>query len=58
MDDTHATSITSHSLTGIPKNTTMVGLPERVARPLINERDFVVKEKAIESVKKCLEFEG
>ncbi len=33
---------------GVPKETTFVGLTETAARPLIIEKDIVIKEKAIE----------
>lgn len=40
---------------GIPKETTLVGLTERAARPLLAEKDPIVRDKVIESVKKDLE---
>jgi hypothetical protein len=39
----------------VAKETTMVGLTERAARPLIQEQNPIIREKVIESVKKCLE---
>lgn len=39
----------------ISKETTNVGLSEGAARPLMREKDPIIKEKAIESVKKSLE---
>lgn len=40
---------------GIDRFSTFVGLPESVARPLLTEKNANVREKAIESVKNCLE---
>ena len=40
---------------GIPQESTMVRLPERIARPLIAIQDEEIKDKAISSILKALE---
>ncbi len=39
---------------GVSKEFTIVKLPEGAARPLFQEKDSLVKEKAIDAIKKCL----
>lgn len=39
---------------GVPKNTTIVGVPEGAIRPLIREKDAEIKAKVISSISKSL----